>query len=62
MTIADLISRLERHWPLQPMRREDRDEGELEIDKAEPHEDEREHGSPVGVIETNHPFWPGGVQ
>lgn len=31
----------------RPMRREDAD-GELSITREEPHEDEREYGSPVG--------------
>lgn len=53
MTFLELIDRLDR-WgrqvlniPCRPMRREDPD-GELVIEREEPHEDDREYGSPVG--------------
>lgn len=40
--------------PARPMRVEDED-GELEVERPEPIEDDREYGNPVG---TDDPCWP----
>lgn len=57
--------------PLPSDRKEDPKTGELDINRDEPEESDQhdpfdhewdEAGSPVGVIETNRPEWPGGFQ
>ena len=60
ITFIETITRLDNYFrrlanvPCQPMRVETDDD--LEIERPEPIEDEREYGNPVG--DTSDPFWP----